>query len=76
MMDYETNFNGSDEDTANFSLFIGSDPFTFDEVVKEDKWKEAIDIEILSIEKKILMWAFFLWAQIRMREELLTFQIL
>lgn len=41
-----------EEDLMNFALYISSDdPMNFSEAEKEHKWKEAMKIEIQSIEK-------------------------
>ena len=54
MMDYEVSGDDqSDDDDAlvHFALFLDCDPITFQEAVKESKWKKAMTEEIRSIEK-------------------------
>jgi hypothetical protein len=52
MIDYVSGDELSDKDTtAYFALFAGSNPMFFTEIVKEEKWKRAMDAEIQAIEK-------------------------
>eukprot|EP00268_Persea_americana_P066488 TRINITY_DN9059_c1_g1_i12.p1 TRINITY_DN9059_c1_g1~~TRINITY_DN9059_c1_g1_i12.p1 ORF type:complete len:238 (-),score=67.70 TRINITY_DN9059_c1_g1_i12:459-1172(-) len=51
MMDYEVSYSSSDDESGHFALFVDSDPITYTEAVKEEKWREAMDNEIKSIEK-------------------------
>ena len=58
MMDYESggeftsSSDGSDDDQlAHLILFADCDPLTFEDAVKEKKWKDAMDAEIMAIEK-------------------------
>ena len=52
MNDYVNGNEFSDEDTfAQFALFAGSDPIKFEDAVKEDKWRRAMDTEIHAINK-------------------------
>ncbi|KAI5338481.1 hypothetical protein L3X38_017752 [Prunus dulcis] len=41
----------NDENIAQFALFAGNDPNTFDDAVKSSKWRKAIDLEIQAIER-------------------------
>ena len=51
-MDYVSGDELSDDDSfAHLALFAGSDPITFVEAVRSPIWKQAMDIEIESIEK-------------------------
>ncbi|XP_019252870.1 PREDICTED: uncharacterized protein LOC109231682 [Nicotiana attenuata] len=51
-MDYDmSGINIDDETIAHFALLADSDPITFESVVQEAKWKEAMDVEISAIEK-------------------------
>ena len=50
MEDYEVN-GLSNPITHFFFFFFDCDPTTFESVVKEEKWRKAIDEEINSIEK-------------------------
>lgn len=46
MRDYESGQGLSDEEIANMThlaLFTDGDPVTFEEVVKSEKWRQAID---------------------------------
>ena len=49
MIDYEMNYDSSD--SAYFAFFMDSDPIVYEKVVKEKKWREAMDSEIKFIEK-------------------------
>ena len=52
LMDYVSGDELSDDDSfAHLALFAGSDPITFVEAVRSPIWKQAMDIEIESIEK-------------------------
>ncbi|CAL2238253.1 unnamed protein product [Prunus armeniaca] len=51
MMDYDVSNSSSDDDNAHFALFVDSDPITYDEVIKEKKWRKVMDNEIKSTEK-------------------------
>lgn len=51
MMDYDVSYSSSVDENANFALFVDSDPITYTEAVKEEKWREAMNNEIKSIEK-------------------------
>ncbi|CAL9028826.1 unnamed protein product [Prunus brigantina] len=51
MMDYDVSYSSSDDENAHFALLVDSDPITYTEAVKEEKWREAMDNEIMSIEK-------------------------
>ena len=39
------------EDVPHFALFVDCDPTTFENVVKEEKWRKDMDDEIDSIER-------------------------
>ncbi|KAL4282535.1 hypothetical protein GQ457_16G016120 [Hibiscus cannabinus] len=41
----------NEEEVAHFALFSDYDPIGFEEAVKESKWREAMNVEISSIEK-------------------------
>lgn len=55
MSDYVTGSGNEEEDeqihSALFALFAGSDPVSFEEAVKSEDWRQAMDYEIRSIEK-------------------------
>ncbi|CAL2228256.1 unnamed protein product [Prunus armeniaca] len=51
MMDYDVSYSSSDDENAHFALLVDSDPITYTEAVKEEKWREAMDNEIKSNEK-------------------------
>lgn len=52
MSDFEVTENYQSEDSLTyFALFPYCDPTTFDVDVKEQKWKKAMDEEIVAIEK-------------------------
>ncbi|KAM1062207.1 hypothetical protein EV1_026345 [Malus domestica] len=51
MMDYDVSYSSCDDENARFALFVSSDPITYNEAVKEEKRKEAMDNEIKSIKK-------------------------
>jgi hypothetical protein len=52
MHDYVSGNELSDEDTiVQFALFAYSDPIKFEDAVKEEKWKKAMDMEIQAIER-------------------------
>ena len=54
MEDYETGeqINFSDEDgNINMALFSCADPMCYEEAVKLDKWRQAMDLEMKSIDK-------------------------
>ncbi|OIW17186.1 hypothetical protein TanjilG_18141 [Lupinus angustifolius] len=42
-----------EEDVDNFVMFVAANPITFQEAVKSIKWREAMNLEIKSIEKKM-----------------------
>ena len=49
MIDYLMDYESSD--SGDFAFFIDSYPIVYEEVIKEKKWKEAMNNEIKSIEK-------------------------
>ncbi|RZB42467.1 Retrovirus-related Pol polyprotein from transposon TNT 1-94 [Glycine soja] len=49
MSDYEV--TGIEDPVTHFALFSDCDPTTFESVVKEEKWRKAMDDEIDSIER-------------------------
>ncbi|CAL9004868.1 unnamed protein product [Prunus brigantina] len=51
MMDYDVSNSSSDDGNAHFALFVDSDPITYDETIKEKKWRKVMDNEIKSTEK-------------------------
>jgi len=51
MDDYDSGDNFSEEDAANMVLFIFADPVHFEEAVKSETWKAAMDSEMKAIEK-------------------------
>jgi len=52
MKDYEaTGVNYNEESITHFALYADCDPTTFESVVKESKWREAMDAEIEAIER-------------------------
>lgn len=52
MTNYVSGEELSDDDNiAQFALFTGSDPNTFDDAVKSSKWRKAMDLEIQAIER-------------------------
>ncbi|XP_038875144.1 uncharacterized mitochondrial protein AtMg00820-like [Benincasa hispida] len=52
MEDYEVSGDLSDEAFVHYALLSECDPLTFEEAVKDIKWKQAMDEKIKSIEKK------------------------
>ncbi|XP_057506547.1 uncharacterized mitochondrial protein AtMg00820-like [Actinidia eriantha] len=54
MKDYETGQSLSDEESANMThlaLLSDGDPMTFEEAVKFEKWRQAMDQEMQAIER-------------------------
>lgn len=52
MIDYESRGELTDDETiAHLALFFDCDPITYEDAIKETKWREAMDAEINSIEK-------------------------
>ncbi|KAJ8622249.1 hypothetical protein MRB53_030778 [Persea americana] len=53
MEDYETGegFSEEDDGMAQFVMFAAADPVKFEEAVKNEKWRKAMDSEIKAIEK-------------------------
>ena len=53
MEDYETGegFSEEDDGMAQFVMFAAADPIKFEEAVKNEKWRKAMDSEIKAIEK-------------------------
>jgi len=51
MQDYEVTGLHESKDVTYFALFVNCDLTTFESVVKEAKWKKAMDAEIESMEK-------------------------
>jgi hypothetical protein len=51
MDDYDSGDNFSEEDAANMVLFALADPVHFEEAVKSERWKAAMDSEMKAIEK-------------------------
>jgi hypothetical protein len=52
MIDYTSGEELADEDSlAHLALFAESDPITFDEAIKDSKWRKAMDAEIEAIER-------------------------
>ena len=52
MTNYEvTGVDQGDDPLTYFDLFSDSDPTIFEAVVKEPKWRKAMDAEIISIER-------------------------
>jgi hypothetical protein len=54
MQDYASGQYFSDEETANMTLLAllsDSDPMTFEEAVKSEKWRQAMDQEMQAIER-------------------------
>ena len=51
MDDYDNGDNFSEEDAANMVLFAFADPVHFEEAVKSERWKAAMDSEMKAIEK-------------------------
>ena len=43
--------NNLNEDLVNFALFANTDPITFEDASKEEKWKNAMNQEIDVIQK-------------------------
>lgn len=54
MIDCEiTNFDESKEDLFTYvSLFTDYGPIAFEDVVKETKWRKAMDVQIAYVKKK------------------------
>ncbi|KAJ0795822.1 putative RNA-directed DNA polymerase [Helianthus annuus] len=48
---YERNQTIPENSVANFVLYADADPTTYDEACKDEKWKDAMDKEMESIEK-------------------------
>ena len=46
MMDYNVSYSITEDDHVHFSLYVDSDPITYEEAVKEKKWRETMDKEI------------------------------
>jgi len=51
MDDYDNGDNFSEKDAANMVLFAFADPVHFEEAVKSERWKAAMDSEMKAIEK-------------------------
>ncbi|KAK3022536.1 hypothetical protein RJ639_047474 [Escallonia herrerae] len=52
MLDYEvTGIDQSEDPLTHFALFLDCDPTTFEEAVKESKWRNAMDDEIAAIKR-------------------------
>jgi len=51
MMDFKVTGIDVNEDVSNFAFFADCDPTTFENVVKEEKWRKAMDDEIDVIER-------------------------
>jgi hypothetical protein len=51
MEDYETGQGFSEDDVANLVMFAAADPVHFEDAVKNEKWRKAMDSEIQAIEK-------------------------
>ncbi|CAL8176270.1 unnamed protein product [Prunus armeniaca] len=52
MEDYETEGSLSKEDdVAHFIMLAAADPIHFEDAVKSEKWRKALDSEIKAIEK-------------------------
>lgn len=41
----------SDDDDVNIADLINQDPIYYEDAIKEDKWKKAMDLEIQAIER-------------------------
>ena len=50
-MDYEVRWINVNEDVSTFALFADCDPTVFENVVKEEKWRRAMDDDIDAIER-------------------------
>ena len=51
MEDYEVQgINQNEDPITHFALFSNCDPVTFEDAVKESKWRKAMDEEITAIE--------------------------
>lgn len=52
MMEYEvTGIDANEDDFSYFALFADSDPTNFENAIKEEKWRKAMDDEIDAIER-------------------------
>ena len=53
MADYTSGEEISDDDNiaAHYALFAGNNPITFEEAIKSEKWRKAMDAEIEAIER-------------------------
>jgi len=52
MADYTSGEEISDDNIAtHYALFAGNDPITFEEAIKSEKWRKAMDAESEAIEK-------------------------
>ena len=51
MTDYKVTGIDVNEDVSHFALFADCDPTTFENVVKEEKWRKAMEDEIDAIER-------------------------
>lgn len=52
MNDYHTNQDLFNEDEAGLAIYIAtSDPVTYEEAYKDDKWVQAINVEMTAIER-------------------------
>ena len=51
MIDYEvTGIEQSEDPSTHFALFSDCDPTIFEDAVKESKWRNVMDSEIVAIE--------------------------
>ena len=53
MRDYESGdgLSGEEEDMTNLAMFVAVDPISFEDAVKSEKWRHAMDLELEAIEK-------------------------
>ena len=51
MTDYKVTRIDVNEDVSHFALFANCNPITFENAVKEEKWRKAMDDEIDAIER-------------------------
>ena len=53
MRDYESGegLSEEEENMTNMAMFAGADPISFEEAVKSEKWRNAMNLELESIEK-------------------------
>ncbi|RDX62051.1 hypothetical protein CR513_59655, partial [Mucuna pruriens] len=51
MKDYATSDDLTNEDVINFAMFAGADPVTYNQALKSQHWRDAMDVEIQAIQR-------------------------